>query len=254
MSILDKIVTMKPGAPRITVYGKPGIGKSTFAAQFPTPLFLLTEDPRLDGINAVPTTKTFVEFWDNLKELLALENFPYKTIVIDSVSKLDAQITKHIIDEEGGSKNKVTTLGAACGGYGKGYERAQSIHRAVKSQLDRFVDRGVAVVFIAHLAITKYKAPDSDDYDIYSIIMNHDKSREVYIDDVDAVLFGRLQSFTDTLDSGKNIVKSTEQRILVASVNDVNVAKNRFSMPAQIPMDFNELKKYIPFYNQGEEQ
>jgi hypothetical protein len=257
MSILDKIITLKPAAPRITIYGKPGIGKSTLASQFPKPLFLLTEDPRLDGINAVPTTKTFLEFWENLKELLAIEDFPYETIVIDSISKLDAQITKHIIDEEtnnGGNKNKVTTLGAACGGYGKGYERAQSIHRAVKAQLDKFVDRGIAVVFIAHLAITKYKAPDSDDYDIYSIIMNHDKSREVYIDDVDAVLFGRLQSFTDTLDSGKNIVKSTEQRILVASVNDVNVAKNRFSMPSQIPMEFEELAKYIPFYNQGETQ
>jgi putative protein kinase ArgK-like GTPase of G3E family len=41
MSILDNIITTKPGAPRITVYGKPGIGKSTLASQFPEPLFRL---------------------------------------------------------------------------------------------------------------------------------------------------------------------------------------------------------------------
>jgi hypothetical protein len=253
MSILDKVVTMKPGAPRITIYGKTGIGKSTLASQFPKPLFLLTEDPRIEGLKAIPEAKSFTEFWQNLKELLELQDFPYKTIVIDSVSKLDAKITKYIIDEEGGN-SKATTLGAACGGYGKGYERAQSIHRAVKAQLDKFVERGIGVIFIAHETVTKYKAPDSEDYDIYSITMNHDKSREVYIHDVDAVLFARLQSFVDTLDGGKNIIRSTENRILVAGVNNSNVSKNRFAMPNEIPMEFEELKKYIPFYNQGEEK
>jgi hypothetical protein len=211
------------------------------------------------NIQAIPKANSFSEFWNNTKELLKLEELPFETIVVDSVSKLDALVVKHILDEEpiniaaagNGQKPKITTLGASSGGYGKGYERAQSLHRALTAQLDKFIERGVGIVFISHLAITKYKAPDNDDYDVYSIVMNHDKSREVYIDDVDAVLFGRLYSGTTTLDSGRTIIKSTDKRILVSNVNDVNVAKNRFSMPNEIPMDFEELKKYIPFYNQG---
>lgn len=250
MSILDSIITTEPKAPRITLYGKPGIGKSTFASKFPKPLFLLTEDPSLTNIKALPLATSFNQFWQNVKELLALEKLPFETLVIDSVSKLDSLIVKYIIEEDT-SKNKALTLGAACGGYGKGYERAQSVHRAIKSQLDKFSERGIGVVYISHLAITKYKAPDSDDYDIYSIVMNHDKSREVYIDDVDAVLFGRLQSFSQELTSGRTIVQSTENRILISGVNDSNVAKNRFAMPVQIPMEFEELAKYIPFYNRS---
>ncbi len=260
MSIFDKTITTKPRAPRITIYGKPGIGKTTLSSQFPRPYYLFTEDPAIDGLNGQPVQETFDEFWKTLKEMAAEEALEFDTLVIDSVSKLDDLIVRYIIDEEpanqaaknNGQPQKITTLGAACGGYGKGYERAQRIHRAVKSILDKFTARGVAVVLLAHLHIAKYKSPDCDDYDVYSIVMNHDRSREVYIDDVDAVLFGRLQSFTDTLDSGKTIVKSTSKRVLVTSVNDVNVAKNRYSMPPEIPMDFEELKKYIPFYNQGE--
>ena len=35
MSILDSVITTTPGAPRITLYGKPGIGKSTLATITP---------------------------------------------------------------------------------------------------------------------------------------------------------------------------------------------------------------------------
>lgn len=258
MSILDKIQKTAAIVPRITIYGTPGIGKSTLASQFPEPLFLLTEKT-IEGVNAIPPAETLDEFWKNLRALYALENPPFKTLVIDSISKLDKLVVDYILDNEvanikcveQGKPKQITAIGSACGGYGKGYERAQSIHRAVKAFADKFTDKGIGVIFVAHDDVSKYKSPDSEDYDIYTIVMNHNKSREVYIHDVDAVFFGRLQSFVETLDSGKHIAKSTQKRILVTGVNNANVSKNRFSMPPEIPMEFEEIKKYIPFYNQG---
>lgn len=251
MSILDSIITTTAGAPRITIFGRPGIGKSTLAASFPEPLFILTEDNELPGIKAFPVATSFNEVWKNIKGLLAEDDLPYKTIVIDSISKLDQLIVEYILDNEPIGKNgqKPSTLTSACGGYGAGFMKCASIHSAVTSLMDKFKERGICVVYVGHVGVIKHKAPDQEDFDIYSITMNHDRSRSVYIDQVDAVLFCKLKSFVSETESGRNIIRSTNDRVIITGVSDGHVSKNRFNMPSELRMDFDEIAKYIPFFN-----
>lgn len=254
MSILDSIITTTAGAPRITIFGVPGIGKSTLAASFPDPLFILTEDNEVTGIHALPVAHSFNEIWKTIKGLLAEDNLPFKTIVIDSISKLDNLIVDYILENEPVGKNgqKPSTLNAACGGYGSGVLKAASIHQAVKSLMDKFKERGICVVYVGHVGVIKHKAPDLEDYDRYSITMNHDKSRAVYIDDTDAVLFCKLKSFVTESDSGRNMVRSTSDRIVITGVSDAHVSKNRFNMPNEIKMSFDALAEHIPFFKEKE--
>ncbi|MES2133161.1 MAG: ATP-binding protein [Bacteroidota bacterium] len=250
MSILDSIVKTKPKAPRITIYGKHGVGKSSLAAQFPSPLFIQTEVIGLDDLKALPLVLSFKELWEKINALLALEKMPFKTIVIDSISKLDTLIIDHILDEEPPQKNgKKATLNSACGGYGAGTLRAQGLHQAFKAKMDKFQDLGITVIYISHVAITKIKSPDSEDYDIFSIVMNNDKSREPYIHDTDAVLFCKFQAFVDQTDSGRSVIKSTGDRIIMTGGTEANVSKNRFNMPPEIKMTFDSIAQYIPFFN-----
>jgi hypothetical protein len=251
MSILDEIITTQPGAPRITVFGVAGIGKSTLASQFPDPLFLLTEDNELPGIKALPIFKTYSDLGNKILDLLKIEDLPFKTIVIDSISKLDTLVIDHVISTSPPDKrgNKAETLAQAYGGYGAGYEKAAMFHRKLKKTLDKFKDRGISVVYVGHVGIVKHKSPDFEDYDIHSLTLNHEKSRAVYVDDVDAVLFCKVQSFTNETESGRTLVKSTQNRIIVTGISDAHICKTRYKMPEIIPLDFEELKKYIPFYN-----
>ena len=98
------------------------------------------------------------------------------------------------------------------------------------------------------MEIKKYKSPEQEDYDILSIVMNSDKSRMVYIDDVDAVLYCKLKAHTVETESGRTLVKSSGQRVISGASNEVHVSKNRYSLPNEIPMTYEDLAKHIPFY------
>jgi len=256
MSILDQITTGGAEAPRITIYGKPGVGKSTLASQFPDPLFLLTEENGLDGVKKLPVITEFKQLWSTIKALLAEKELPFKTLVVDSISKLDSMVVRYILETEPLNKTgqPPSSLNAACGGYGAGFAKAQMIHRSLKAMLDQFRAKGIAVIYISHVDISKHKAPDSEDYDIYTIVMNHNKSREVYIDDVDLVAFCRLKSYTSETESGRVLVRSTSDRVIHVGVNDGHVSKNRFNMPDELPMSFKAMAEHIPFYNLKEQK
>lgn len=251
MNILDSVITTQPGAPQILLYGVPGIGKSTLASQFPHALFILTEDNELPGIQALPVASTYVDVWNNLKALLALETIPFKTIVVDSITALDALVVARTISESPPGKRgeEIKTIAQAFGGYGAGFLKAQSLHRAIKAKFDLFKERGVAVVYIAHIEIKKFRSPEAEDFDQFSISMNSDLSRSVYINNVDMVAFCKLKSSHVETESGRTLVKSSDQRIICAGVSDLHISKNRYAMPNEIPMSYDAIAKYIPFYN-----
>lgn len=251
MSVLDRIKTVVSEAPRITIYGKQGIGKSTLGGQFPDPLFLLTEKNALVGCKSLGLFKTYEDLWNEVDELLKLETFPFKTLVLDSVSALDELVKNRTLEKSpliGKDKRAPETLAEAWGGYGAGFEKAAALHRALKHKLDKFQDKGVTVVYIAHLEVKNYKSPEEEDYNILSIRMNADKSRVVYIDDVDAVLYCKEQAFVSQTESKRNIVRGTGKHVISAYSSEVHVSKNRFAMSKDIDMSFDALSKHIPFF------
>lgn len=252
MSVLDKIVTSTVQPPMLTIYGAPGVGKSTLASQFPDPLFLLTENTGLTHVKQLPVSRSFQEFWSNLNALLKEETLPFKTLVIDSITKVDALVVRYILEV---LDPKAKSINSALGGYGSGFNKAQEMHRGIRQLMQSFIERGIAVVFIGHTDIRKFKSPDEDEYDVYTITMNSDKSREPYINDVDGVFFCHLKTFIDETSSGRTIAKSNGDRIISTGLCASNVSKHRFpSMPDSIPMSFDEIAKHIPFYQQTEKK
>lgn len=252
MSILDSITTGAVLAPKITLYGRPGVGKSTLASKFPDPVFLLTEENGLQGVRRLPFMESFGQVWSTINELVKATDLPFKTLVIDSISRLDTLVVKYILDTDPPNKHgqQPSNLNAACGGYGGGVAKAALIHASIKNLLDKLSAKGITVVYVGHSDVIKHKAPDSEDYDIYTIVANHNKTREIYLDGVDLIAFCRLKSFMTETESGRALIKSTGDRVIHVGVNDGHVSKNRFGMPDELEMSFEEIAKYIPFFNQ----
>ena len=100
-------------APRVVLYGPQKIGKSTFAAGAPQPVFIPTEDG-LSGLEVdhFPLAKTYQGVLEALGALYE-EAHTYQTVVVDSLDWLEPLIWARVCQDQG----------QACiedFGYGKG--------------------------------------------------------------------------------------------------------------------------------------
>ena len=84
-----EIITGRKSTPvKGVLYGVAGIGKTTFAAKWPKPLFLDVEQGswQLDVARVIP--KSYAEFKDCIRQLQA-DAMGYQTLVIDSADWLE---------------------------------------------------------------------------------------------------------------------------------------------------------------------
>jgi RNA polymerase sigma factor (sigma-70 family) len=142
---------------RIGPNGVEGIGKSTFGAQAPKPIFIQTEDG-LDEIacERFPLAKTYDDVVGALAEL-RIEKHDYETVVIDSLDWLERMIWDKVCQDTG-TKN----IEKADGGYARGYMHALTYWREIVDQLNQLRSgHGMVVLLIAHAKVEKFEDPES---------------------------------------------------------------------------------------------
>ena len=242
MPLSDFITPVVHSAPLITIVGEAGVGKTTFASQFPNPIFIRAEDG-LEAVNPKPAAMSVLASGDEIFQQLAAlvtEEHNFKTVVIDSVTKLNSLFEKDVVD----SDPKAKSINTANGGYGAGFTAVAEKHWRVKRAADALRKKGIAVIFIAHADIEKIDLPDLDPYSRYSVRL-HKKSIAPYTDDVD--LIGYLHSKVFVRENGK--VTDANQLVLSCTRSASHISKNRYGITTELPLDFNELAKHIPFYS-----
>jgi hypothetical protein len=101
LASLNRMTALKP--PRILIHGVHGVGKTTFAAGAPDPVFLLTEDGlgTLD-VPHFPLARTFDEVMQALAALYT-EEHAFRTLVVDSVDWLEPLIHARVCKDQGWS-------------------------------------------------------------------------------------------------------------------------------------------------------
>jgi hypothetical protein len=183
--------------PRLLLYGTEGIGKSTYAAQAPNPIFIPTEDG-LGEIDCAsfPLAKQLTDVEESLTAL-AKEPHEYQTVVIDSLDWLEQLIWDDLCRiSNSASIEKVD------GGYGKGYIAALGFWRHILDLLDVLhKQRNMAVILIAHAKVERFEDPESTAYDRYSPRL-HKHASALLTEWVDAVLFATRKFRTETEDPG----------------------------------------------------
>lgn len=250
MSILDRISqpTSKPVV--ATILGEPGVGKTSLAAAFPKPVFVKIEDgtegipESLKGnIAELPEIKSVDQLWNDLNELIK-EEHGFKTVVLDSVTALERLFQQYIIDTD---PKKPKSINTAMGGYGAGFQAVGALHQRVRRAAGLLQDKGIHVLFLAHVEIDTLDLPDQDPYSRYSLRLNK-RSMAPYVDDVSAVALVRLETFTKGDDDKRKKAVGNGNRIITMHATPASVTKNRYGIEQDIdfPVGSNPLAPFIP--------
>ena len=218
---------------RVLLYGVHGCGKSTWASEAPSPLFVDIEGGLSDiDCERTPVLGTMSEINDALTFVLTGDH-QYRTLVIDTVDWLEAIIHRQVAISA--QVKSITDIG-----YGKGYGAAVPIWHWVMSQLDAIrAQRKMGVILLSHAKIQPYQSPTSDSYDRFEPDL-HKSSSSVLQEWCDEVLFADYRIYTKQHDEGFNRKRTTaiggKERFLTTCESATCLPKNRASLPAELPM------------------
>jgi hypothetical protein len=249
MSLLERIHTgRRHSPPRLLMYGTEGIGKSTTAAQAPNPIFIPTEDG-LDQIDCAsfPLAGKFADVESALQALLR-EQHGFETVVLDSADWLERLIWDVLCEQYG-----VSSIEKVDGGYAKGYTHALTYWRKTLNDLNALRnERGMCVILLAHAKVEKFEDPEHSAYDRYSPRL-HKHATALITEWADAVLFATRKIITKTEDGGfgrdrtiaAGLGKDGGERVLRTVGSPACVAKNRYDLPAELPLSWPALMQAL---------
>lgn len=230
---------------KIVLYGVAGVGKNTWAAGAPDPIFIQTEEGSEDiGCARLPMRRTLPELQKDLRDVL-LEDHEFRTLVVDTGDGVEALIHASVV--AGAGSESIAGIS-----FGRGYDAAVLDMRKILFVLDKIRDvRGMTVIILAHAKISRFEDPGNEAYDRYSLQMHHKAAAEV-MGWADEVLFANYKTFVRKTEQGfreRNVAVGTGERFLFTREMPAYYAKNRLDLPPEMPMPkvggWDEFAKYL---------
>jgi hypothetical protein len=223
--------------PRVLIHGMPGIGKTTFACSAPAPVVIQTEDGL--GTLDVPAFPLAKSYDDVMQAIGALYEEPheYQTVVLDSLDWLEPLVWA----------KTCATLGVDSieePGYGKGYVESERWWRALFTGFTALRDhRNLVVVMTAHSQVQRIEDPLHPAYDRYCLKL-HKRAAALADEYSDVILFAttevRMVGEAQKFSKDKRLrAVSDGDRIVHASPAPAFLAKNRYSLPATMPLSWD---------------
>ena len=235
-SFLSRVSTAKAAPDRILIYGVEGVGKSSFGAGAPSPVFLAAEDGiRHLGVPQLPEPKNLDEVYGMLAELAA-GGHSFKTLVVDSVDWLDPIVARHVC-----AKNKWSDLEEP--GYGKGYVPFAEEWRKVIAALEKVRAAGLEIILIGHAKVAAFANPNGADYSRYELATIK-QSAPLLKQWADFVFFANFDDHVvvaksrgaEVLQKGKGV--SNGERVIHTTHHAAWDAKARGNYPEILPLSY----------------
>lgn len=224
----------------IGLYGPGGVGKSTFGASAPKPIFLGTDD----GTGTMDVARfPIVETWGKaIQAIETLENekHDFETLVIDTVNGLEPLLWSHLCRE-----SRCNSIEEVDGGFGKGYVRAREQWEEFFKRLKRLRNK-MNVICLGHAAIKAVNdVIEGERYDRYLLKMNQEAAA-VFHESVDCMFFGKFETFFRK-DKGATKAKAIGEgrRVMFTEERPGFLAKSRFDLPPIMELSWDDFANSV---------
>ena len=228
-------------AQKVLIYGPEGIGKTSFAARFPDPVFIDTEggSASLD-VARLPKPTSWAML---IEEVAYIRQNPAlcKTLVIDTMDWAEALCVEAVCA-------KYQKKGIEDFGYGNGYVYTKEELGRLLNSLQEIIDLGINVVLTAHAQMRKFEQPDElGAYDRWELKLGKKTSSQtapLVKEWADMVLFANYETIVVTTDNKKNKAQGS-RRVMYTEHHACWDAKNRAGLAPKLPFDYAEIAAVI---------
>lgn len=230
-------------AQKVVIYGPEGIGKSTFAAQFPGALFIDTEGSTGNmDVRRLPKPTS----WEMLRQELdfVISNKPCQSLVIDTIDWAEQLCIESVCAKHG-------KTGIEDFGYGNGYVYEKEEFGRLLNRLEDVISAGINVILTAHAQLRKFSQPDEiGEYDRWELKLGKKTGSQIsplVKEWADAVLFVNYKTFAVSTDKeGKKFKAQGGKRIMYTQHHPCWDAKNRWGLSEETEFDFKMIAPHIP--------
>ena len=223
----------------VLIYGKDGIGKSSFPPEGTIFQDVEGSTKELD-VSRLPEAETYQDALDNI-ELLENEKHAFKHYALDTLDWLEPMIWKQVV------RNRPPKDGNSIEdyGYNKGYTYAVDEWRAFLARLELMQRRtGMNVIMTAHGAIRTFENPEGENYDRYDLKL-HKSVLGLVGEWPGAVLFATYESLVSKKkDDKKGKAVGDGTRVVYTQERPAFRAKNRYGLPFEMDLSWDTFWRY----------
>lgn len=232
---------------KAVIYGPEGIGKSTFASQFPNPLFIDTEGStnhmdlaRFDKPSSWQMIKQQIQYVKENPNIC-------DTLVIDTIDWAEQLCIEDVCATH--HKSGIEEFG-----YGNGYVYTKEEFGRFLNRLDDLIDLGINVVLTAHAQLRKFEQPDEmGAYDRWELKLGKKTASQtspLVKEWADILLFANYKVFSVATDKdGKKHKAQGGKRVMYTAHHPCWDAKNRFGLPEELDFDYKTIAHCVTSRN-----
>ena len=227
-----------PCAKKVVIYGPEGIGKSTFASQFPDSVFIDTEGSTNSmDVARLPKPTSWQMLLDEIQYVKSHPDV-CKTLIIDTIDCIQSICDQH------------KKAGIEDFGYGNGYVYVKEEMGRFLNRLTEVIEAGINVVLTAHAQIRKFEQPDEmGAYDRWELKLGKKTSSQtspLIKEWADMLLFANYKTYSiATDDKGKKRKAQGGERVMYTSHHACWDAKNRYGLEEQVSFSYSSIAHII---------